>query len=312
MKARISIFVLAFAVSGLAQTASPSGAQPSSQPAASSAPQNAPTAQGSTAGQQNPQPGAAAPAAPAGKRPPQAKTAEELAAYKTASAQTDPAGLEAAANDFSTKYPDSELRILLYKGAMQLYGRSGDPQKTIDAGRKVLSIDPDDPDALLGVSRELASRARDSDLDKDQQLDEAIKMAQKAMQTLDTDIMVDPTIPQERIDAYKADRRSFAYYIVGLAEYKKENYPGSETALRKSLDLYPSDPVTAYQLTLALDKQSKYADALPVVVQVIQLAKDNQQVRDIAKKECARLSQLGQKPKPAECEDAAAPAAPQK
>src|ERR1700690_3243257 len=60
-------------------------------------------------------------AAPAGKRPPQAKTQDEFAAYKAAAALTDAAAQEKAANDFAAKYPDSELRVLLYKSAMHMY-----------------------------------------------------------------------------------------------------------------------------------------------------------------------------------------------
>ncbi len=51
----------------------------------------------------------------AGKRPPQAKTQEEFAAYKAAVALTDPAAQEKAANDFAAKFPDSELRPVVYK-----------------------------------------------------------------------------------------------------------------------------------------------------------------------------------------------------
>ncbi len=66
--------------------------------------------------------GAAAPATPpAGKRPPQAKTQAEFDAYKVAAADTDAAALEKAADDFATKFPDSELRILLYRTAMHTY-----------------------------------------------------------------------------------------------------------------------------------------------------------------------------------------------
>ena len=64
--------------------------------------------------------GAAAPATPpAGKRPPQAKTQAEFDAYKVAAADTDAAAMEKAADDFAAKFPDSELRILLYRTAMQ-------------------------------------------------------------------------------------------------------------------------------------------------------------------------------------------------
>src|SRR5882762_5298912 len=83
-------------------------AQNSTQPAQ----QNPPAA-----GQAAPAPGATqgATAAPAGKRPPQAKTQPEFDAYKLAAASTDAAALEKASDDFATKFPDSELRVLLYK-----------------------------------------------------------------------------------------------------------------------------------------------------------------------------------------------------
>ena len=55
-------------------------------------------------------------AAPAGKRPPAAKTQPEFEAYKAAVAQTDPATLEKSADDFAAKFPDSELRTMLYTG----------------------------------------------------------------------------------------------------------------------------------------------------------------------------------------------------
>ncbi len=77
------------------------------------------TAQTPAAGQAAPA-GAAA-TTPAAKRPPQAKTQPEFEAYKAAAASTDAAGLEKACDDFATKFPDSELRVLLYKNAMRLY-----------------------------------------------------------------------------------------------------------------------------------------------------------------------------------------------
>src|SRR5271155_520335 len=70
--------------------------------------------------QQTP-PAPAAQGAPAAKRPPQAKTQPEFDAYKTAAANTDPAALEKASEDFATKFPESELRVLLYKNAMRAF-----------------------------------------------------------------------------------------------------------------------------------------------------------------------------------------------
>src|SRR6266581_3690766 len=84
----------------------------------------------------------AQPAAPAqGKRPPQAKTQPEFEAYKTAAANQDPAALSKAADEFATKFPDSELRLILYKTAMRGYQQANDGDNMMEMGRKVLKID---------------------------------------------------------------------------------------------------------------------------------------------------------------------------
>src|SRR2546430_12249315 len=103
-------------------TSQTGGAQPgASQPGA------AQQSQGQQPGA--PQP-ATTPATPQGKRPPQAKTDAEFAEFNTAIANTnDPAAVEKAAEAFATKYPDSELRVLLYEAAMQSYQRATMPTK---------------------------------------------------------------------------------------------------------------------------------------------------------------------------------------
>jgi hypothetical protein len=83
-------------------------------------------------------PGTAPAQAPAGKRPPQAKTQAEFDAYKAAAANTDPAAVEKAADDFAAKFPDSELRILLYKQAMHTYQTANKAEQMMEMGRKVL------------------------------------------------------------------------------------------------------------------------------------------------------------------------------
>src|SRR5882724_8677717 len=189
-----------------------------------------------------PQP-ATTPATPQGKRPPQAKTDAEFAEFNTAIANTnDPAAVEKAAEAFATKYPDSELRVLLYEAAMQSYQRANNADKMMEMGRKVLKIDPDEPTALVGVAQVLAEKTRDTDLDKDQRLDEAMKMAQKGIETVDTDVPIPPNTPQEQIDAYKGQLRSFAYSIIGTLEFKKDNFAAAETDLRKSIDAFSAQP----------------------------------------------------------------------
>lgn len=236
-----------------------------------------------------------APAQPApGKRPPQAKTQPEFDAYKAAAANQEPAALMKAADDFATKFPDSELRVILFKTAMRGFQQANDADNMIEAGRKVLKIDPDDPEALVGVAEVLAERTRDTDLDKDQRLDEAMKLAQRATETIDTDITVPAGTPQDKIDAYKGFLRSNAYAIMGTIQYNREKYPDAEGFYRKSIDAFPSqpDPVAVLRLALSLDRQNKYPDALKEANHAVELTQDGTPAGKLARQERDRLVQL--------------------
>jgi tetratricopeptide (TPR) repeat protein len=245
------------------------------------------------AAQTAPAAGQTAAAAPQGKRPPQAKTKEEFDAYKAAAALTDPPAQEKAANDFAAKFADSELRMVLYESAMHGYQQANNADKMLDMARKVLGYDADQPEALLGVAQVLAERTHDTDLDKDQRLDEAKKDAQQALVTVETDI---PTagVPADKIELYKAFLRSEAYSIIGTIEYNAKAWTEAEADLRKSIDAFPQqvDPVAVLRLSLTLDQQKKYAEALKYANQAVELTQATTSAGKAAREEKDRLTQL--------------------
>jgi tetratricopeptide (TPR) repeat protein len=244
--------------------------------------QNNTATQNSQAGQtqsgqaQSGQQSGQAQAAPAGKRPPQAKTQPEFDAYKAAMGLTDPAAVEKAADDFAAKYPDSELRVMLYKAAMQRYQQANNGDKMMEMAQKALSFDPDDPEALIAVAQVLAERTRDTDLDKDQRLAESKKDAERALTTIDTDVP-SSGYPPEQLAAYKGFLRSNAYAVIGTLASNAKNWPEAETNLRKSIDAFPQQPdsVAVLRLAVALDMQNKIPEALKYANQAVDLTKDH-------------------------------------
>lgn len=213
--------------------------------------------------------------APAGKRPPKVNSQEEFAAYKGAAALTDGPALEKASDDFAAKYPDSELRPLLYRSAMQRYQMANNADKLLEMAKKVLAIDPDDPEALVSVSQVLAERTHDTDLDKDQRLAESRKDAERALVTVETDI---PTsgYPPEQLASYKGYLRSEAYAVLGKLSSDAKSWPDAETNLRKSIEAFPQqvDPIAVLRLAVALDMQNKVPEALKYADQAVDLTKD--------------------------------------
>ncbi len=222
------------------------------------------SAQKSQAQTGEPQPATNA-ATPQGKRPPQAKTQPEYEAFNAAVANTtDPATVEKAADDFADKYPDSELRVLLYEADMQSYQRANNADKMMEMGR--------------------------------------MKLAQRSLTTVDTDIAPRADTPQEKIDAYKGILRSSAYAIMGTLEFNKEKYADAENYYRKSIDAYPAqlDPVVVLRLALALDKQGKYPEALKEANHAVELTQEGSTAGGLARRERDRLVQLtGGSPTPA-------------
>ncbi len=248
-------------------------------------------------GQDNNKPtGAAGQASAAqGKRPPQAKTKPEYDAFNAAMALSDPAAVEKAADDFATKFPSSELRLMLYKSAMEKYLQANNADKMLDMARKALAFDPDDPESLVETARVLAQRTRDTDLDKDERRAEAKKDAERALVTVDTDV---PTagVPQERLDQFKGYVRSEAYASLGTLASKANNWPEAESYLRKSIEAFPQemDSVAVLMLAIALDKQDKYPEALKYANQAVDLTKDHadSEAGKAAREEQDRLTQL--------------------
>ncbi len=232
-------------------------------------------------------------AAPAGKGPRQAKTQPEFDAYKAATALTDPAAQDKAADDFAAKFPDSELRPLLYKAVMRSYQNANIADKTLAMAQKSLTFDADDPEALLGVALVLAERTRDTDVDKDQRLAEARKNAQRALVTVETDAP-SSGYPPEQLNAFKGSLHSEAYAILGTLDFKAKAWADSEGDFRKSIDAFPQqvNVASVLGLSLALDMQNKYPEALKYANQAADLTKEGTNLGDAARKEKDRLTQL--------------------
>jgi len=177
--------------------------------------------------------------------------------------------------------------------AMHGYQQANNAEKMMDMAKKVLSYDPDDPEALLGVAQVLAERTRDTDLDRDQRLAEAKKDAEHALQTIETDI---PSAgqPQDRVDAYKGFLRSEAYAILGTISFNAKAWAEAEAGLRKSIDAFPQqvDPIAVFRLAVALDMQNKIPEALKYANQAVDLTKEETAAGKAARAEKDRLTKL--------------------
>jgi tetratricopeptide (TPR) repeat protein len=139
----------------------------------------------------------------------------------------------------------------------------------------------------------LAEGTHDTDLDKDQRVAEARKDAQRALVTVDTDVPTSGYTP-EQLTTFKGFVRSEAYAIVGTLDFNAKAWAEAEGNLRKSIDAFPQqpDPIVVFRLSVALDMQNKYPEAMKYANQAVDLTKEGTNAGDAARKEKDRLTQL--------------------
>src|SRR5947199_3426501 len=175
-------------------------------------------------------PGSSSSQQTAGRPPIQTKTREEYKSYQAAVANgQNPEAMEKAADDFAAKFPNSDARVLLYRAAMSSYQNAGNPDKMMSMGLKVLAIDKDDPEALIGIAEILGERTGLTDLDRQQRSEQVVEYASHALKSLDTDLAIPAGTSPDRVEAVKKYLRSTALAIIGTMYYKQEHYPEAET-----------------------------------------------------------------------------------
>jgi len=227
-----------------------------------------------------------------GKGQVQAKTQAEYEAYQAIKSKAQTAEeFEKAVDDFAAKFPDSNLRVVLYRGVMKSFQQADNADKMMAAGLKVLGIDKDDPEALIVVAEIQEEHTSAMDLDREERMDQAVANAQHALQTIDTDLSAPAGTPADRLEAYKKYLRSTALAIVGTIQYKRAQYAEAEGTLRKAIDADAANPdaVVVLRLALALDQEQKYQDALQQAKRAVDLTKEDTDAGKSARTERDRL-----------------------
>jgi tetratricopeptide (TPR) repeat protein len=224
---------------------------------------------------------------------PLARTEQERADFNRAYALAGAAAIEAAADEFSSKYPDSELRHYLYSSAMLQYQREENPAKMLAMGDKVLTLDPDNPLALVLTATAVADGLVEHDRDRERKVGIVKRNASRAIQVAETSYGASGAAA-----LYKTTLQSMAYAALGVVKLKTGDDAGAEKDLKTASELAKArpDPYVWYHLALAQDHRKRYSAALNSVEQALQLSSSNPELQKLAEAEHERLAGLSKGP----------------
>lgn len=227
---------------------------------------------------------------------PVAKSEQERSEFKAGYAKSGGQALEAAANNFATQYPESQLRQYLYSKAMRAFELENNPAGTLAMAQKVLALDPNHTVALVLTATVLADRLQQSDPDRVQKAEAIRRAANHAIESVGTGFIVPAAPSDEQAAVYRTTLQSMAYSALGIMELKTGDDSQAEKDLTRAavLTKITPDPYVWYHLALAQDHRKKYAAALNSVQQALQLSSSHPELQRLAEIELDRLSGLAE------------------
>jgi tetratricopeptide (TPR) repeat protein len=225
---------------------------------------------------------------------PPARSKQERDDFNASYAEVKGNALEIAANNFSTRYPESELRQYLYSKAMKAYEVENNAAGTLAMAQKVLALNPDHAVALVLTATVLADGLGANDADKAKKVDEIRRTANHAIESVGGGFVPPAAASPQQVTVYRTTLQSMAYSALGLMALKTGDDASAERDLTRAavLQKIAPDPYIWYHLALAQDHRKKYAAALNSVQQALQLASAHPQLQRLAEIEFDRLSGL--------------------
>ena len=194
-----------------------------------------------------------------------------------------------AADEFVTKFADSQYKGLALYDAAEAADAKGDFIKAITYGDQALAADPMNFDAKLLVAGELAQHTREFDLDKEEKLAKADKYAKEALDGIPNAAKPQPQIQDAQWEAYKKYATARAHLDLGLIAMARKKADVGAAEFKIASDMSnPPDQVIMVRLANAYNETGKSDDALEVLNKLLAMSDLNPAVKQFAQSEKAR------------------------
>jgi tetratricopeptide (TPR) repeat protein len=181
---------------------------------------------------------------------PQWKSRDEYDAYNAMLTEKDPNKKIALAEAFLQKYSNSDFKSGAYLTEMQVYYQLGKSDQAVDAAKKVLTVDPDNLDALALLSFVFPFTFKGSDADATSKLSRADSDAHHGLDVLQK-FQKPANVTDEQFKAYVEPKRALFNSCIGFVALQRKDYPNAVSALKAAATGNPSDVYTFYRLGLA-------------------------------------------------------------
>lgn len=178
----------------------------------------------------------------------------------------DPDARVAAAMNLVTKFADTEFKGLAFYIAAFSAMQKNDLENVVVYSEKAIEADAKNYGAMILMASSLAQRTREFDLDKEEKLGRAEKMANQAIELIKTAPKPNPQVTDEQWEAGKKDYTGQAFEALGMGALVRKNYALCAENLSQAVTLsMQPDPATMVRLGNCLRMAKKYDEAIAIL-----------------------------------------------
>jgi tetratricopeptide (TPR) repeat protein len=191
---------------------------------------------------------------------------EALQAIQT---EQDPAAVMAKADAFVAKFADTEFKGWVYSRAAEAAERKGDGPKVIIYAELAIESDPKAYHPMLMEAAELARSTRENDLDKDEKLAKAEKLAHQAIELAPSAPKPNPQIPDAQWEEVKKEFVGDAHRDLGMVATVKKKYDVAIAEFKQAVEIpHEPDLPTYVRLAAAYTDNKQPDEALEVLAKI--------------------------------------------
>src|SRR5712672_1974247 len=130
---------------------------------------------------------------------------------------------------FLVKFPDSEFKGTVLYLLTATAEQKNDYEKTVIYAERTLEADAKNYRTMLSLALGIGQRTRENDLDKEEKLGRAEKLAKQAEELLKTAPKPNPTMTEDQWAAAKKDFVSQSHEALGLVAMVRKKYDDAAT-----------------------------------------------------------------------------------
>lgn len=212
---------------------------------------------------------------------------KEYDAFMAIQNATTPDARMEAADKFVEGFADSTLKSTALFLAADAAERKNDTAKAITYAQASLDADPKNYEPMLLISGELARTTREHDLDKDDKLAKADKLANDAIAAVQAASKPNAQMTDKQWEDYKNERIADAHRNLGMSAFDRDKFDAAITEFQASLAAH-QDATTMIRLAGAFNKAGKPDDAIAELDKVLAMPDLPAQLKPFAQSEKKR------------------------